>query len=109
MKGGLGVIDFKIQNEALLVKHLHKFDNKYDFSWVVHLIWDSYYSNRQVPYLDLGRGSFWWKDILKSLDHFRGTACCFVGSGDTVFLWNDVWSDSLLRDQHPRLFFICKE
>jgi hypothetical protein len=27
-KGGLGILDFKKQNEALLMKHLHKFYNK---------------------------------------------------------------------------------
>jgi hypothetical protein len=30
LKGGLGVINFRVQNEALLMKNLHKFFNKHD-------------------------------------------------------------------------------
>ena len=33
-KGGLGVIDLRTQNEALLLKHLDKFYNKRDIPWV---------------------------------------------------------------------------
>jgi hypothetical protein len=33
-EGGLGVIDLKTLNEALLIKFLHKFFNKEDIPWV---------------------------------------------------------------------------
>ena len=33
-KGGLGVLNFKIQNQGLLMKFLHKFCNKQDVPWV---------------------------------------------------------------------------
>jgi hypothetical protein len=33
-KGGLGIIDLRSQNEALLLKHLDKFYNKKDTPWV---------------------------------------------------------------------------
>lgn len=33
-EGGLGVIDLKSQNGALLIKFLHKFFNKEDIPWV---------------------------------------------------------------------------
>jgi len=36
-EGGLGVLDLKIQNEALLLKNFHKFYNRADIPWV-HLI-----------------------------------------------------------------------
>ena len=42
-KGGLGVLDLKVQNEALLMKSLHKFYAKHDTPWV-HLIWSTYYT-----------------------------------------------------------------
>jgi hypothetical protein len=35
--GGLGIIDLQKQNEALLMKNLHKFFNKLDIPWV-HLV-----------------------------------------------------------------------
>jgi hypothetical protein len=33
-KGGLGLKNLRIMNEALLIKHLHKFYNKEDVPWV---------------------------------------------------------------------------
>jgi hypothetical protein len=38
--GGLGISDFKLQNEALLLNHLHKFFNRADLPWV-KLMWNS--------------------------------------------------------------------
>ena len=40
--GGLGVLNLSIQNEGLLLKHLHKFFNRWDIPWV-HLVWERYY------------------------------------------------------------------
>ena len=56
-KGGLGVIDLRTQNEALLLKHLDKFYNKKDIPWV-NMIWHSYYSQGQIPHTTADRGSF---------------------------------------------------
>ena len=33
-EGGLGVLNLRTQNEALLLKHLHKFFNRADVPWV---------------------------------------------------------------------------
>ena len=38
-EGGLGVIKLQTQNEALLLKLLHKFFNRDDIPWV-HLVWE---------------------------------------------------------------------
>jgi hypothetical protein len=43
-KGGLGVLNMKIQNQGLLLKFLDKFYNKKDIPWV-KLIWSTYYQN----------------------------------------------------------------
>jgi hypothetical protein len=40
-EGGLGVINLRLQNEALLMKIWNKFFNKADLPWV-HLIWEKY-------------------------------------------------------------------
>jgi hypothetical protein len=47
-KGGLRVIRLRLQNDALLMKHLHKFFSKEDLPWV-QLIWRKYYSNDRLP------------------------------------------------------------
>jgi hypothetical protein len=39
-KGGLGIINLRRQNNALLLKHLDKFCKKEDIPWV-NLIWNT--------------------------------------------------------------------
>jgi hypothetical protein len=78
-KGGLGILNLKLQNEALLLKYLHKFYNKIDTSWV-HLLWNTYYQGR-IPHAMDPVGSFWWKDICKLMPVFRGFAVSSVNNG----------------------------
>ena len=94
-KGGLGIINLKSQNSALLLKHLDKFYNQKDVPWV-KLVWSSYYSNGQIPHASTDKGFFWWRDILKLCDLFRGISSCIVGNGSTVLFWSDVWNNNLL-------------
>jgi hypothetical protein len=82
MKGGLGVIKLRVQNEVLLLKNLHKFFNKADLPWV-HLIWNHYYHNGKLP-SNAPKGSFWWWCMLGMLDQYKGIAQATVGSGETI-------------------------
>jgi hypothetical protein len=68
-KRGLGVLKLRIQNDALLMKHLHKFFIKAHLPWV-KLIWNKYYNNGRVPG-QRNKGSFWWKCVLKLLNTFK--------------------------------------
>jgi len=70
LEGGLGALNLRTQNEALLLKFLHKFFNREDIPWV-NLIWETYYRNDRLP-ISNNKGSFWWKDIIKLLDKFKG-------------------------------------
>ena len=88
--GGLGAINLYTQNVSLLLEHLHKFYNKVDVPWV-HLIRTCYYPNGDLP-LNINRGSFWWKDILKSLTSFKCMATATIVDGSTNFFWNDMWN-----------------
>lgn len=100
-KGGLGVINLKLQNDALLMKHLSKFYNKEDIPWV-QLVWSRYYSNK-VPHTAREVGSFWWKDVLRLHSLFRQIARCQLGDGSSVSFWGDVWSDNTMIHKYPRL------
>lgn len=66
--GGLGILDAQTHNQALLMKHLHKFLNKVDIPWV-SIIWETYNSNN-IP-SSKPVGSFWWKVVLKLLAVFK--------------------------------------
>jgi hypothetical protein len=91
---------------------LDKFYNKADLPWV-HLIWSKYYLGA-VPHGENLKGSFWWRDVLKQLDNFRGVSFIQHGRGDTFLFWSDGWqcdgSSIPLRDRYPRLFsFVLDE
>ena len=90
-KGGLGVIDIKTQNAALLLKHLFKFYNCHDVPWVT-LIWDTYYSDR-VPHAVDQLGSFWWRDVMQFSDVFRVITKVVMGNGSSSLFWKDAWFD----------------
>jgi hypothetical protein len=88
LKGGLGVINLRVQNEALLMKNLHKFFNKEDLAWV-KLIWTNYYGNVQI-HDSTRKGSFCRKDNLKLLNCYKGIAQATAGQGDTIIFWQDL-------------------
>jgi hypothetical protein len=56
IKGGLGIMDITKQNEALLMKSLHKFFNRQDLPWV-RLFWNNHYRDKGVP-IDHKKGLF---------------------------------------------------
>ena len=89
-EGGLGVLNLQTQNDALLLKNLHKFFNRHDIPWV-NLIWERHYSNGSLPSTSNLKDSFWWKDILKLLDSFKGLASTIVKDGVTCLFWDDLW------------------
>jgi hypothetical protein len=95
LKGGLGIINLRLQNEVLLMKNLHKFYNKEDLPWV-QLIWSNYYRNGCLPN-QAKKGSFWWRDNQKLLNYFKGIAQASVGKGDTMLFWQDLWNGKILN------------
>jgi hypothetical protein len=101
--GGLGIINFELQNNALLLKQLHKFYCKADIPWV-KLVW-SLYSPDSPPHAQSKRGSFWWKDVFSLIHIYRSVSMPKVVSGETILFWKDFWhNDELLCDTFPRLF-----
>ena len=105
-EGGLGVINLLTQNEALLLKNLHKFFNRLDIPWV-HLIWEKHYQNDKLPN-NIGKGSFWWRDNIKLLDKFKGIALVNLSDGRTCSLWWDIWEGQVCAQIYPELFSFAK-
>ena len=105
-KGGLDVLNLRVQNEALLMKFLHKFYNHLDNPWV-HLIWDSYYDT-SVPHTTSLFGSFWWRDVFKLAHKYCHLASPKLGDGRSILFWTDSCvielKGSSIRIMFPRLF-----
>ncbi|TVU04883.1 hypothetical protein EJB05_48023, partial [Eragrostis curvula] len=105
-RGGLGIKNLRIQNNALLLKHLHNFYCKKEVPWV-KFIWTRYYQNK-VPHAAREMGSFWWKDILRLYAQYKEIAKCQIGMGDTVLFWGDQWSEQIMASKYPQLFPFAK-
>lgn len=106
-KGGLGIINLRLQNQALLMKHLHKFYGRLDIPWV-ELIWNTHYNSGQIPHCSSKWGSFWWKDILRLANHYRGIAMPIVGDGKSFALWQDIQNNTLFKLDFPCLYSFAK-
>jgi hypothetical protein len=107
LNGGLGVLKLETQNEALLLKYLHKFYNNHDLPWV-SLIWNNYYMTGRIP--DQRRiGSFWWKSLLNLLDNYKGLASPIIGNGSTILFWDDLWNNGIPKQQYPELFSFAND
>jgi len=104
--GGLGVIDIRKQNEALLLKNLHKFFNRLDIPWV-NLVWEKHYKHGKLP-SHVKKGSFWWRDNLKLLDKFKEFTFITVGDGPSCLFWSDNWKQITLASSSPELFSFTK-
>jgi len=105
-KGGLGVMNLRLQNDALLMKHLHKFYNQKEVLWV-QLFWFKYYQNK-VPHATRETGSFWWKDVLRLNGLYRCFTRCIVGNGATTCFWDDPWVGDRLSTTFPRIASFSK-
>jgi hypothetical protein len=106
-KGGLGVINLTLQNEALLPKQLDKFYRKKDIQWV-HLVWNAYYHGDDAPHLAKEKGSFWWKDFMRLNITYRGITHCNPAAGNIVSPWNDLLLDSIFSFKFANLFEFAK-
>ena len=95
-EGGLGIVDIKNQNVALLIKFLDTFYNHADIPWV-HLTWAKLYQNNTPPHARSPTGSFWWKDVLKLYDKFLAMSRCVPNRGNSVLFWHDLWLSTHIK------------
>jgi hypothetical protein len=95
-EGGMGIINLKTQNEALLLKNMDKFFNRQDCPWV-NLIWTNYYRDGKLQNLQR-KGSFWWSAIMKLLDKFKGIAMVKLNDGTSAYMWQDLWNGMVRKE-----------
>lgn len=100
------MLNLQVQNDSLLLKHLHKIFNKLNIPWV-HLLWEKLYTNGRLPLL-ARKGSFWWRHILKLLQSFKGIASVNLHNGSTCFFWNDLWHGRMLSKIFSEPFSFVK-
>ena len=52
--------------------------------------------------------SFWWRDVLKLLDSFKGMAMINIQDGRTCLFWEDLWNNRVPKLHFPELFSFAK-
>lgn len=105
-KGGLGIKNLALQNDALLMKQLHKFYSKADVPWVQQ-VWFKYYNNR-VPHSQKEVGSFSWKDVFRLKDLYGFITTCWLGDSSSILFWKDNWAGEILTDLFPNIAMFVK-
>lgn len=55
------------------------------------------------------KGSFWWRDILKLIDPFKGITAVSIGNGNSVLIWEDTWCTIPLQLKFPQLHSFAKQ
>ena len=104
--GGVGILNFPNQNEALLLQHMDTFYNLADIPWV-KLVWSSHYEG-VVPHAENLCGSFWWRDIMKLVEKYRMTSSVLPRKGTSFLFWEDSWlfcgSNQPLSVRYPTLY-----
>lgn len=91
----------------MLLKFLHKFFARPDTPWV-NLIWENYYSEGELPG-QRKRGSFWWRDVVKLLNSFKGMSKVTAKDGASVLFWYDLWNGQVTSQAYPELFSFAKD
>ena len=59
------------------------------------MIWHKYYANGFIPSNNV-KGSFWWRDVLKFIDSYKGKASVIICDGSSCFFWSDLWNGRVL-------------
>lgn len=90
-----------------VLKHLHKFFNRSSTPWV-QLVWDNYYTRGRLPQPS-PRGSFWWRDILKLLDSFKGLSLVSLKDGASCLFRHDLWEGRILSQAFPERHSFAKK
>ena len=115
-RGGLGIKDLSIFNEALLGKWGWELANNHNQLWVRVLIskyggWNALCYDRDSAHL-----SHWWKDLKAVFQQHQSNSIINnftwkVGDGSKIKFWKDKWRDGglSLQDKYPSLYQVSTQ
>jgi hypothetical protein len=106
--GGLGILNTKLMNIALMLRWIWKFYQGEEGLWADLLrakyLREHDFFSKEVPV----RGSQFWNAIQKIKWHFKLGAKHSVHNGKWTYFWKDWWvGPGPLRARYPRLFSCC--
>lgn len=74
----------------------------------VDFVQETYYSSGKLPG-KVKKGSFWWRDVLKLLDKFKGMARVQINNGQSCLMWDDLWGAQPASLRFPELHSFAKK
>jgi hypothetical protein len=105
--GGLGLINSKKMNIALLLKWVWKLFQEDNPIWA-QILRAKYISADNIFAGSGQGGSQFWRSIHKIKHFFKLGATYHVNDGQRTLFWLDIWhGDRALKDQFPRLYSIA--
>ena len=109
-EGGLGIIDVRDFNHALLAKWKWRWLSDEKGRWK-DILESKYEEGSEGTYSYLKLQSWWWRDLHKVCMEGGGQGCFQaemgwkLGCGDRVKFWEDVWvGNTNLKSVFPRLY-----
>jgi hypothetical protein len=103
--GGLGIINTRFMNIALLLKWIWKLFNCPDETPWIQMINNKYLKHGESILMNNSRGSQFWNGLQDVKKWFTWGAVHIVGDGKRTRFWHDVWIGSVpLKMIFPKLF-----
>ena len=106
--GGLGIVNSKLMNKALMLKWIWKLFQEEDVFWA-QLVRAKYLNNNSDIFACSNRGgSQFWKSLNKIKHLFKLGARHSIRNGQRTLFWLDNWHGAgILSDRFPLIFAVC--
>lgn len=106
--GGLGIINTRYMNEALLTKWIWRIQKNDPDDLCIQVLRKKYMSNNIFYRTKGDGGSQFWVGLHKVKHHMKKGLKCQVNNGKDTLFWEDVWlKDVPLRLYYQRIFSKC--
>jgi len=103
--GGLGIINTRIMNEALLAKWVWRLYKADPDDTCCMFLKTEYCAAKSFVSLDERKGSQFWKGVMKMRKKLKWGATFKVGNGKNVLFWEDTWvSEVPLKLTFPKIY-----
>lgn len=108
--GGLGILNTRVLNEALLLKWVWRIYNAGEDDMCCAILKAKYLTSSEMANSRKGLGSQFWKGVQKVRDKFYLGMPFLVGNGEKIRFWIDTWlGDIPLKLRFPRIFARCRD
>ncbi|GMI67617.1 hypothetical protein HRI_000431000 [Hibiscus trionum] len=114
VKGGLGLVDFRVRNKALRSKWLWRYGTELNSLWrqTVSTIYEPSSKSLLSSSRSASNKSWLRRSIIAQLSDensvFMANTRIKVGNGKNVLFWTDIWiGNRALKDAYPRIYALA--